>query len=90
MNSDCPWEPHSHQEPLFFQTKGCMNCHALHGVGGKFGPELDTIGRKLSVEQIERYILNPKSVNPNAKMPAQGGLSDRERDEVAKFLGNLK
>ena len=67
-----------------------MNCHSLHGVGGKFGPELDTIGNKLSAEQIEHYIKNPKSVNPNARMPAQGELSERERAEVAKFLGNLK
>ncbi len=73
-----------------FQSKGCMNCHSLHGVGGTFGPELDTIGRKLSVEQIEHYIQSPKSVNPYAKMPAQSELSDHEREEVAKFLGNLK
>jgi nitric oxide reductase subunit C len=73
-----------------FQSKGCMNCHALHGVGGTFGPALDTIGRKLTPEQIEQYIHNPKGINPNAKMPPQTELSDRERDEVAKFLGNLK
>ncbi len=73
-----------------FQSKGCMNCHALNGVGGTFGPALDTIGRKLTPEQIEQYIHNPKGINPNAKMPPQTTLSDRERDEVAKFLGNLK
>ena len=43
-----------------------MNCHALHGTGGTFGPALDTIGRKLSREQIEHYIKNPKAVNPKA------------------------
>lgn len=73
-----------------FQTKGCMNCHSLNGTGGTFGPALDTIGSKLTTEQIEHYINNPKNVNPNAKMPPQTGLNDRERDEVAKFLGNLK
>jgi nitric oxide reductase subunit C len=73
-----------------FQTKGCMNCHSLNGVGGSFGPAMDTIGRKLTVEQIEHYIHDPKSVNPAAKMPPQTGLSDLEREEVAKFLGNLK
>lgn len=73
-----------------FQTKGCMNCHALHGVGGSFGPAMDTIGRRLTIEQIEHYIRNPKSVNPAARMPAQTGLSDRELEEVAKFLENLK
>jgi len=73
-----------------FQTKGCMNCHSLHGTGGTFGPALDTIGRSLSAEQIERYVKDPKSVNPKAMMPPQKELSDRERAEVAKFLSTLK
>jgi nitric oxide reductase subunit C len=73
-----------------FQTKGCMNCHSLHGTGGSFGPVLDTIGRLLTPAQIEHYIKNPKSVNPKAMMPPQTDLSDREVEEVAKFLGNQK
>jgi nitric oxide reductase subunit C len=73
-----------------FQSKGCMNCHSLHGTGGKFGPPLDTIGRKLSIEQIEHYVHDPRSVNPKALMPPQKELSERELEEVAKFLGNLK
>jgi nitric oxide reductase subunit C len=73
-----------------FQAKGCMNCHALQGVGGSFGPALDTIGRKLTVEQIKLYIKDPISVNPEAMMPPQEDLSEVELEEVAKFLGNLK
>src|SRR5512143_3048836 len=45
-----------------FQTRGCMNCHNLHGTGGTFGPVLDTIGRTLTKEQIERYIRDPRAV----------------------------
>jgi nitric oxide reductase subunit C len=73
-----------------FQTKGCMNCHSLHGTGGTFGPVLDTIGRKLTMEQIEHYVRDPRSANPKAMMPPQKELSDRELEEVAKFLANLK
>ena len=73
-----------------FQTKGCMNCHSLHGTGGTFGPALDSIGRTLSVEQIEHYVRDPKSVDPKATMPPQKELSDRELEEVAKFLSSLK
>ncbi len=73
-----------------FQTKGCMNCHSLHGTGGTFGPALDIIGRTLSMEQIEHYVQDPKSVNPKAKMPPQKELSPRELEEVAKFLSSLK
>jgi len=73
-----------------FQTRGCMNCHSLHGTGGTSGPALDTIGRSLSKEQIEHYIQDPKAVNPKAMMPAQKELSDKEREAVAGFLANLK
>lgn len=73
-----------------FQTKGCMTCHALRGAGGSFGPALDTIGRTLTAEQIEHYIKDPKSMNPKAMMPPQTDLTDRELEEVAKFLGSLK
>lgn len=73
-----------------FQTRGCMNCHSLHGTGGTFGPALDTIGRKLGVEQIEHYIKDPKAVNPKAMMPPQTALSEKEIEEVAAFLANLK
>jgi nitric oxide reductase subunit C len=73
-----------------FQTRGCMNCHSLHGQGGSFGPPLDTIGRELSKEQIEAYVKNPKAVNPKALMPAQTQLSDRERAAVAEFLSGLR
>lgn len=73
-----------------FQSRGCMNCHSLHGTGGTFGPALDMIGRSMTKEQIEHYIRNPKAVNPKAIMPAQTALSDREFDEVATFLANLR
>jgi nitric oxide reductase subunit C len=73
-----------------FQSRGCMNCHSLHGTGGTFGPALDTIGRKLKREQVEHYIRNPKAVNPKALMPAQTTLSEKEVEEVAGFLADLK
>ena len=67
-----------------------MNCHTLHGTGGTFGPALDIIGRSLTREQIEHYVKNPKTVNDKARMPAQKDLSDKELEEVAGFLANLK
>jgi len=73
-----------------FQTKGCMNCHALDGTGGTVGLALDTIGRELSAEQIRAYVRDPKSVDPESMMPPQTRLSDRELEEVAKFLSDRK
>jgi len=74
-----------------FQTKGCMNCHSLNGTGGTFGPALDKVGAGMSAEEIEKYVRNPKGVNPGSKMPSQkDNLSERELDEVARFLATLK
>ncbi len=73
-----------------FQRRGCMNCHSLHGTGGSFGPALDTIGTKLSMEKIERYLIDPKAVNPKALMPPQKELSPKETEAVARFLANLQ
>lgn len=70
-----------------FQTR-CMPCHSIFGKGGPVG-ELDMAGRKYSIEQIEHYISDPKSVNPNSSMPALN-ISEKEREAVAKFLTALK
>ena len=73
-----------------FQTKGCMNCHSLHGTGGTFGPNMDQVGRRKTLEEIKQYVRNPKEANPKAMMPPQKELSDRELEEVAKFLSSMK
>jgi len=73
-----------------FQTSGCMNCHSLNGAGGSSGPALDRVGRQYSKEELEHLIRSPKSVNPSAEMPPQTQLSDRELEDVATFLSNLK
>ena len=74
-----------------FQTKGCMNCHSLKGTGGTFGPALDKVGAGMTAEEIEKYVKDPKGVNPDSKMPSQkNNLTERELDEVARFLATLK
>lgn len=73
-----------------YKSKGCMNCHSLNGEGGTFGPPHDHIGGKLTARQIEQYVKDPKSVNPKAMMPPQTELSEKELQEVAKFLAGLK
>lgn len=72
-----------------FQGRGCMACHALHGKGGTLGPALDKVGQRMSQAEIEHQIRNPKDRNPDALMPPQKDLSDKEVGEVAAFLANL-
>ncbi|MFZ5799103.1 MAG: c-type cytochrome [Desulfobulbaceae bacterium] len=69
---------------------GCLNCHSLRGEGDSDGPPLDTVGRNYSEEELEHYIKNPQEVDPSSAMPPQSQLSERELEEVAKFLSQLQ
>jgi len=76
--------------PALFKEKGCIGCHTIDGAGGSIGPVLDHVGAKMSAEQIEKFIKDPASVRPGAKMPAQKGLTKDEYHQLAKYLGGLK
>jgi mono/diheme cytochrome c family protein len=68
-----------------FREKGCVNCHALTGIGPQkdFGPDLTAVGAKNPSEleftnaRVERNLVSyiqaklqdPVSVNPAARMP---------------------
>ncbi|MEQ9408705.1 MAG: PQQ-dependent sugar dehydrogenase [Fuerstiella sp.] len=52
---------------VFFHTSGvsCRNCHRIEKEGKELGPELTTIGRRLTREQLLESILEPsKRIDP--------------------------
>jgi ubiquinol-cytochrome c reductase cytochrome b subunit len=63
----------SSQPILLTANRFCLNCHVIDGVGGREGPDLSRVGQKLDAATIERRIVNPKELQPNAEMPAFGG-----------------
>jgi len=46
-------------EKLFWANGGCGGCHAVHGRGGRMGPELTRIGRQRSLEYLRDAVLDP-------------------------------
>lgn len=67
---------------VIFQQHGCINCHTLAGVGGKRGPELTTVGERLSNEQIVWRVLNGAT-----NMPAYNTtLTPDQVTQLADFL----
>ncbi len=44
---------------LFRGEGGCRGCHAVDGQGGRRGPDLSTVGRGRSPEELEASILKP-------------------------------
>jgi ubiquinol-cytochrome c reductase cytochrome b subunit len=72
-------------------TRHCLNCHTIDGAGGKEGPDLSHDGAKLQEAVMEQRITNPKSIKPDAKMPAFAGkLTPEEIQALAAWLAERK
>jgi ubiquinol-cytochrome c reductase cytochrome b subunit len=66
-----------------FQDEGCISCHVISGSGGQRGPELTTVGSRLTHEQLVWRILYGGN-----NMPAYGTtLQPDEVDALVEFLG---
>ncbi len=77
------------QGAALFQNKDCRNCHALEGVGGKGGPDLTTVGTRLTRGQLIDQISNGTPGGGN--MPAYGKqVSPAEMTALVEFLENLR
>jgi ubiquinol-cytochrome c reductase cytochrome b subunit len=85
------------QGAAVFQNKQCRNCHALDGVGGRRGPDLTTVGIRLTRDQLIDQVSNgtPGGVsngNPGGGyMPAYGKqMKPAEMSALVEFLGGLR
>jgi ubiquinol-cytochrome c reductase cytochrome b subunit len=73
------------QGALVFQVKQCHNCHALGGVGGKRGPELDRVAVALTEDQLVRQV-----IQGGGNMPAYGkNLNPAETTALVAYLETL-
>jgi ubiquinol-cytochrome c reductase cytochrome b subunit len=77
------------QGAAVFQNKDCRNCHALEGQGGKRGPDLTTVGTRLTQGQLIDQVSNGTPGGGN--MPAYGKqISSAEMTVLAEFLVSLR
>jgi len=69
-----------------FHDKACLNCHLIHGQGGRRGPDLTYIG-----DQLTRDNMIIRIVNGGNNMPAFGSsLKPQEIDALVAFLQSRK
>ena len=82
------------------ESKGCGSCHTIPGVvnaRGLVGPPLLFFGRRTMIAgelpnspaNLERWLKNPKSVEPGTAMPDLG-LTDQEARDVTAYLYTLR
>lgn len=69
-----------------FQRMGCHQCHAVAGTGGLRGPDLTTVGARLTRPQLITRVLNG-----GVNMPAYAGaISPQDLSDLIDFLQTLK
>ena len=72
-----------------YQAQRCWMCHAIAGKGNKKNP-LDGVGSKLTREEIRKWIVSPREMNPDSKMKAYEDLSAEDLDILVNYLAGLK
>jgi mono/diheme cytochrome c family protein len=65
-----------------FAESGCSHCHTIRNNGGKKGPDLSGVGRRLKVAQMRQQI-----VNGSMRMPPFG--DDLQSADLADLLAYL-
>lgn len=71
----------------YFTENACDSCHHLAGFsrGGRFGPDLSSIGSTLGLEALEEAIREPKKEPVNSSMP-KFALSKGQIQSLTWFL----
>jgi mono/diheme cytochrome c family protein len=72
--------------------KQCKICHSIAGDKGKMGDKggaLDGVGAKHDAAWLKAYLQDPKSKNPDSKMPKMK-VTDQQIDDLVAFLLTLE
>ena len=75
-------------KPMVFNQM-CTACHTLQGQGGNVGPNLDGIGSRRDLAYLKKWLTNPFELKADSKTPKMP-LAEKDIDELANFLANLK
>lgn len=77
-----------------YAAQKCSQCHMIGGKGSKISP-LDGVGARLSVKDIETWIVDPATMEaklatkPKIKMKAYK-LSPEDLDALVAYMASLK
>jgi nitric oxide reductase subunit C len=67
----------------------CYGCHTLGAAGTPIAPDLSRVGARLSREEIERRLRDPRTHQPTARMPKLD-LSEAQIHALGTYLSELR
>ena len=71
-----------------YEAQKCKMCHSIAGVGNKKSP-LDGVGKKLSADDIKKWILEPKTMKADTTMKAYK-LAEPDLGNLVAYMLSLK
>lgn len=82
-------EPVMPEKAQSVYDQSCKSCHGPDGHGiNAVAPDLRSASRR-SIEDWVKYLKNPKSLQPESKMPAIANLEDKDYEAIAAYLADL-
>ncbi len=63
----------------------CIGCHTILGNGSYFAPDLTKVAERKPRGYLQKFLVNPRKVNPGATMPVLG-ITPEEADRLVAFL----
>jgi ubiquinol-cytochrome c reductase cytochrome b subunit len=54
---------------MIYQEQRCGACHAVNGVGARFGPPLNGLAKRRSRSWVEQHFADPRKFEPQSTMP---------------------
>jgi cytochrome c2 len=82
-----PKDPSKVAGYTLFQNQ-CITCHAINGIGGEMGPELNypkSVTEYWIEAELVNYIVNPASFRNKVKMPTLG-ITKQQSEEIVGYL----
>jgi mono/diheme cytochrome c family protein len=85
LSAESAKERRAHGATVFAEA-GCQHCHTIQNVGGKKGPDLSGVGRRLDEAQLRKQILDG-----GKQMPSFGDiLKESETDDLVSYLQSCR
>jgi mono/diheme cytochrome c family protein len=75
-------------ERFYTEKYGCDGCHRINGMGGEVGPDLSSVGSRMDIQAIYRWLENPQSIDSQSKMPNYD-LPERDIKALTLYLKSL-
>lgn len=72
-----------------YTQRRCQACYSIAGVGNTRYP-LDGVGSRLTAEEIRKWIVAPREMNPTVRKKAYDKLPAVDLDALVAYLQSLK